>query len=171
MRVKGSGFSFIEFVLCVALLALFGAGATIYGVQQVKKGKITSTTSTLQVFATDMEAILEDLGTIEIEEGSTEIARKSDILEYIALIEESYTHTHFDKKTLIISESGFEICTDEQIDGWDAKFKLMYNTNSKKGLPGTCILTSSGPNLTFETDGYTKGEFGDDILLIVQPKG
>ncbi len=164
------GFTLLELIGAMIIIAILTIAGSITAVNAVKRANIDATAASLQVFASDMESILEDVGVVEFTDPKTDDQEKVVILEYLALIESNYTHTYFDKDTLKIEASRFTIHTRDLQDAWDSKFTLIYNTDPAKGVTGTCILASPGPNLNIESEGYGDGLFSDDILLITKPK-
>lgn len=171
MRVRRyKGFSLIEIVVALLIITLITTSAVFGFRKQAEQSKIDVTTAALQTFASDMEAILDDIGVVDVEASASQLERQAKVKEYLTLIESTYTHTYFDKSTLVVTSDRFTIKTSSIQDGWGQQFILIYNINNSKGVAGTCILASAGPNLLFNDVGYGNGEFEDDVILIVKPK-
>lgn len=161
---KKKGFTLIEVLAVVVILAILITCVTFAVSSSINNGRISSTTNSLQLFAADTENILAEYGVLEVEEGEP----RAQILEYLNLIENYYVHTYFNRDTLNVADSYFEIQTSTLVDGWDSPFKMRYCFTKENA--GTCMLISPGSDLVFE-DEYTTDNFGDDIMLIVYPKG
>lgn len=164
------GFTLLEIIGVTVIIAILTAAGGFAATQSVHRSKIDGTAADLQVFAADMQAVLEDIGVVQLATTDSGAIKKAKINEYLSILEEDYTHLTFDRNTLQIGTSRFTIQTYEAVDSWGSKFTLIYNTDSAKGEPGTCILASPGPNLMLESTGYASGVFNDDILVIVTPK-
>ncbi len=162
--LKKKGFTLIEVLAVVVIIAILITCVTFAVSSSINNGRISSTTNSLQLFAADTENILAEYGVLVVKDGEP----KAQVLEYLNLIENYYVHTYFNRDTLDISDSYFEIQTSTLVDGWDSPFKMRYCFNEESA--GTCMLISPGPDLVFE-DEYTTDNFGDDIMLIVYPKG
>lgn len=162
--IKGKGFTLIEVLAVVAIIAILITCVSFAVSSTINNGRVSSTTSSLQLFAADTENILAEYGVLTV----TSKDPKAEVLEYLNLIENYYVHTYFNRDTLAINDKYFEIQTSTLVDGWDSPFKLRYCFSEENA--GTCMLMSPGPDLVFEPQ-YTVDTFGDDILLIVYPKG
>lgn len=162
--IKGKGFTLIEVLAVVAIIAILITCVSFAVSSTINNGRVSSTTSSLQLFAADTENILAEYGVLTV----TSKDPKAEVLEYLNLIENYYVHTYFNRDTLVINDKYFEIQTSTLVDGWDSPFKLRYCFSEENA--GTCMLMSPGPDLVFEPQ-YTVDTFGDDILLIVYPKG
>lgn len=164
------GFTLIEIIGVMIIIAILTIAAGYTATKAVHRSRIDATAADLQVFASDMEAVLEDIGVVELDPSDSLELRKSKINEYLSIIEQDYLHATFAKDTLVVSDDGFKVSTYELSDPWDSKYTLIYNTDPAKGTPGTCIFASPGPNLNLEDSGYSSGDFQDDILVIITPK-
>lgn len=162
--MKGKGFTLIEVLAVVTIIAILITCVSFAVSSTINNGRVSSTTSSLQLFAADTENILAEYGVLTV----TSEDPKAEVLEYLNLIENYYVHTYFSRDTLVINDKYFEIQTSTLVDGWDSPFKLRYCFSEENA--GTCMLISPGPDLVFEPQ-YTVDTFGDDILLIVYPKG
>lgn len=164
------GFTLVEIIGVMIIISILTIAAGYTATKAVQRSRIDATAADLQVFASDMEAVLEDIGVVELDPSDSLELRKSKINEYLSIIEQDYLHATFARETLVVSDSGFKVSTYELIDPWNSKYTLIYNTDAAKGTPGTCIFASPGPNLNLEDTGYSSGDFQDDILVIVTPK-
>ncbi len=170
MKNNSRGFTLIEIIGAMIIVSILTIAGSTTASKAIHRSRVDATTADLQIFASDMEAILEDVGVLDLDPADSMDYRRSKIQEYLALIEQDYTHATFDRATLVPNNNGFTIDTFELMDPWNSHYRLIYNTNAGKGVPGTCILASPGPNMVFETIGYGDGEFKDDILVIITPK-
>lgn len=169
MKFNRKGFTMIELIGALVIIAILTVAIGFTSTNVVHRSRVDATTADLQVFASDMEAVLEDIGVVELDNASTTEGR-ARIQEYLAMIEASYTHLYFDRTTLVVTKDGFTINTAEAVDPWNQKYLLTYNTSRTKGQPGTCILSSAGPNMYMSNDTYASGDFSDDICVIITPK-
>lgn len=159
------GFTLIETLIVVVIMGVLITTVTITVSGSMRQGRISSTTNSLQLFSADMEEVMSQYGVLSITEEDTE---RSQILEFLNLLETYYLHTYFDKDTLNIYDNFFEIQTSTLQDGWDKPFLLRYCFSGVNA--GYCLLVSGGDNETIDCTEYTNTSFGDDILVAVIPK-
>ncbi len=170
MKTNSRGFTLIEIVGATIIIAILTIAGVNISSGAVYRSRIDAATMDLQIFATDMEAVLEDIGVVDLKTSDKMDYKTTKIKEYLHVIEKDYTHTTFNLDTLDVSASRFTIETYELLDPWNNHYRLTYNTDRSMGKPGTCILASAGPNRVFEDDGYPDGVFGDDILVVITPR-
>lgn len=102
------GFTLIETLIVVVIMGVLITTVTIAVSGSMRQGRISSTTNSLQLFSADMEEVMSQYGVLSITEEDTE---RSQILEFLNLLETYYLHTYFDKDTLNIYGNFFEIQT------------------------------------------------------------
>lgn len=163
--LKKKGFTLIEVLAVVVIIAILITCVTFAVSSSINNGRISSTTNSLQLFAADTENILAEYGVLVVKDGEP----KAQVLEYLNLIENYYVHTYFNRNTLDISDSYFEIQTSTLVDGLGLAIQDAAIASMRKAQV-LDMLISPGPDLVFE-DEYTTDNFGDDIMLIVYPKG
>lgn len=169
-KINKAGFSMIEIVGVIVIVALLTVAGGLGIPRLIDNSRTDSTFAQLQVFASDTEAVLEDIGYVEFKPADTESFKASEIAQYINQLEADYSHAYFDRATLSITANGFQIATLDLQDPWGSPYYLIYNTNPAKGKPGACTFASPGPNMQLESAGYGSKDFADDILVIVDPK-
>lgn len=162
--LKSKGFTLIELLAVLIILGILITAVSVGVSSSMHSGRVSSTTSSLQLFSSDMETVLAEYGRFTIDDAED---KKMQVLEFISILEQYYLHTYFDKSTLVIHDNFFEVKTSTLLDGWDTPFLFEYCFRDSNA--GTCMLVSSGANLRFDTD-YVSGNFGDDMLLVVSPK-
>lgn len=169
-HINKQGFSMIELMGALVIIAVLTVSGGLAVNTSVKRANVDGTTAQLQVFASDMEAVLEDVGIVEFKPGDTDAFKKSTINQYLAEIEDGYMHAYFDRNSVVVGANNFRVRTLDVRDSWDSPMTVIYNTNAAKGEPGLCMFISPGPNMVLEDAGYKNSNFSDDILVIVKPK-
>lgn len=163
--LKNKGFTLIELLAVLIVLGVLITTVSIGVSNSMHSGRISSTTNSLQLFAADIETATSEYGyfTPEQEIGD----KRLQVLEFLTLLEQYYLHTYFNRETLQVFDTFFEIKTSTLLDGWDMPFIFRYYFEASKA--GTCLFVSSGADRVF-SDTYHTGEFGDDMILVVSPK-
>lgn len=159
------GFTLIETLIVLVIMGALITTVTVAVSNSMQKGRISSTTNSLQLFSADMEEVMSQYGVLSISNKET---ARSQILEFLNLLETYYLHTYFDKDTLIIHDTFFEVQTSTLQDGWNRPFLLRYCFSDINA--GFCILVSGGDNEQFDCSAYTNTNFADDVLVAVVPK-
>lgn len=162
--LKSKGFTLIELLAVLIVLSILITTVSIGVSSSMHNGRVSSTTNSLQLFAADMETVLAEYGCFIPDDGAE---TSFQVQEFLAILEQYYLHTYFDRETLRVYSNYFEIQTSTQLDGWDSPFMFKYYFGEPKA--GTCLFISSGANMHFEQD-YANGNFGDDMILAVSPK-
>lgn len=162
--LKNKGFTLIELLAVLIILGILITAVSIGVSSSMHNGRVSSTTSSLQLFSSDMEIVLAEYGVFVIDQAED---KRMQTLEFISMLEQYYMHTYFDKESLVVYANYFEIATSTQLDGWDSPFLLRYNYAASTA--GTCMFISAGANMHFD-NSYANGDFGDDLILIVSPK-
>lgn len=169
--MNNKGFNLTEIIGAMIIISILTvvAGFTVTGV--IHRARVDAVTADLQVFASDIEAVLEDIGVFDMNSNTAikDSQAKIKFKEFLNTVEADYTHTTFEKdKIEYISATGqFSTLAKELIDPWGSNYKLIYNAKTN---PGTCILASAGADMVFTDDTYSLGDFKDDILVIISPK-
>lgn len=165
-RLKNKkGFTLIETLIVVVIMGVLITTVTMAVSGSMRQGRVSSTTNSLQLFSADMEEVMSQYGVLSISEKG--VAR-SRILEFLNLLETYYLHTYFNKSTLEIKDTFFEIETSTLQDGWNKPFLFRYCFSGLNA--GCCMLISGGDNEKLDCETYTNTSFADDILVAVVPK-
>lgn len=164
-RLRNKGFTLIETLIVITIVGALIAVATLAASRAMTKGRITTTENSLQLFSADMDEVLSQYGTLVVTDTET---AKSQVMEFINLLETYYLSCYFDKESLVIHDTFFEIQTSSLQDGWDNPFKLRYCFSEANA--GYCMFISGGENRVFDCQEYTNNYFADDILIAVVPK-
>ncbi len=163
--LRNKGFTLIETLIVIIIVGALIAVASLAASRAMTKGRITTTENSLQLFSADMDEVLSQYGTLAITDTET---AKSQIMEFVNLLETYYLSCYFDKESLVIYDTFFEIQTSSLQDGWDNPFMLRYCFAEANA--GYCLLISGGQNKIFDCQEYTNTYFADDILIAVVPK-
>lgn len=164
-RLRNRGFTLIETLIVIVIIGALIAVAALAASRAMTKGRITTTENTLQLFSADMDDVLSQYGTLTITDENT---ARSQIMEFVNLLETYYLNCYFDKESLVVYDTFFEVQTSSLQDGWDNPFLFRYCFSEANA--GCCLLISGGENEVFDCQEYTNSYFGDDILIAVIPK-
>lgn len=174
---RRKAFSLIELVVVIIIIGILGVIGGNVGHRQIGNARISSVENNMQIFATDIENAVMDIGFIE--EISAE--KKADISTYLSILDNQYLT--FAIKTSVddieihsygTDITGFTVETNHAADPWGNEYKIFYVLDSSGSeAKYRVIMASSGPNSMFSADvanAYSNKQYDDDIVLILEPR-
>lgn len=167
---KRSGYTLIEIIIVMVVLAVFLGSAAVIGGRSIENARIRSTTNDMQIFAANMTEIYDDIGVLSFNNGLNDEQKITVIKEFLDGISKGYLSFDFDLETLEITDEYFKVRTgNTMLDAWKNPYTMYYSMSS--GNAGKVIFLSGGANLRSYENGYQSGDFSDDIVMLLKPRG
>ena len=167
---KRSGYTLIEIIIVMVVLAVLLGSATVIGGKSIENARIRSTTNDMQIFAADMTEIYDDMGVLSFDNGLDDEQKITAIKEFLDGMSKGYLSFDFDLETLEITEEYFVVKTgNTMLDAWRKPYTMYYSISNENA--GKIIFLSSGSNLKSYESGYQSGDFSDDIVMLLKPRG
>lgn len=169
------GFTLVELVIVIVVLAVLIAGLAFYSTQSVARTRLTTAENFLRIMGADMDAAFDDYGPFYIRAGLTDEEIKAEAADYCDELTDGYMHAELDTTTIEMLENGFTVYTVD-VDPWGTPYMLYYIDRTpgrepsagfdETGLEGNFIVICAGPDMVMETPAsYYAGNFGDDMVL------
>ena len=168
-RLDRKGFTISELIIVMIILSILFVGMTTTYNIHVKNSRIDTVEGNLVIFKSDIEAYLEDYGVFNVSRTAPADYKNTQIRGFLNKLSTDYLHLTYDMNTIVILPGSFQVDT-LTVDPWKNPYRMFYNTDPTSPTVGTCILASAGPNLSYTSDTYATGDFGDDILVTIVPK-
>jgi prepilin-type N-terminal cleavage/methylation domain-containing protein len=194
--MKRCGYSLLEMViviLIIGILAMIGVG---FGSKQVSKARVSTTGNNLKLLASDVESAVYDLGFLTYDEILDESTREEYFNSWDATYMSAplavYPTSSYDGMVFVAAGetggdysfgddfAGVVITTHDYTDAWDNPLRFYYLA-PVTGEKYRIIIASAGPNGKFYDDdtsgyddasgAYIAGEFDDDIVMVMEPRG
>lgn len=193
---KMNGFTLVEMMVVIFIICiLMGLGLNAYG-KYYENAKVSSVKQELSAWMSDINQYIEDYGKPCFSTSVKNIASQGSYLAYIysgdaeaevSDIPDSNAHDFatgsflglFQKyvaESLTLESKDAAVYTDDtnhyvvlttrvKKDPWNSKYYFYINT-----VTGVVIVLSPGPDGVHDITQYAAGGYGDDLVLVVNPK-
>jgi len=195
---NNKGFTIVEIVIVITIIGILFALTVPHLSRTVNNTKVDTVEATLREFSMDMNNYIIDYGIIDINVPANDITEyKKQTWDFIKSINSNYSSFMFDCGTDPLTDNHitygkpggdglpkyFEVKTLYKTDPWNNKYTLVVNTYRtvsgskivKDKWYGVMMFISPGPDGKLNTANYgnagtIQDKYGDDILIIIQPK-
>lgn len=162
---RRAGFSLIEIVIALIIIAIvmigFGASASM----QVKRTNRETVANELQVLASNFSDAYYDLGSPEID--PTAEGAASDFERFLKLVSADYLNYTFDYDSIEAMGNGFKVLVTEPIDVYEQQYCAWFVTS---GTARYVVVASGGDDGVVDWEGYKNQNYSDDIIMVCRPK-
>lgn len=166
MFKKKKGYTLVEVIAVMAIIAVLTIGVGVVSVRNVRKANIDQTASDLQIFSTNMGDAYYEIGAPIIDPAGTD--GSAQFQNYLTELQDSYMNCTFDMASIEATSNGFKVDFASPTDAFDNQFTMWCTT--KEGLDPYIMIVSGGPDGAIDTSNYDDQDYGDDIVMIIHPK-
>lgn len=169
-KVK-KAFTLVEIMATIVIIGVVTVAA--YGAYDttITNAKIDATETDLRAYSQSISSYFADYTEIKIDDTLSVSAYNDKADEIIDLLNRQYLPTDIKRIETASDRTSFTCETTFKKDPWNNKYMVYVNTKAATGLPaGTVIVASCGKDGISSSSTYVAGEFGDDILAIIEPK-
>lgn len=168
--MENKGLTLLEILGVIVIIGLLAYLVAPRFSKASLNSKIDSTEADLRIFSLDINNYLVDYGIFVIDPSVDIDTYKEEVGKFINNINSNYlTHSFSDEIVVSEDKDSFYVETAVKKDPWNNKYRMYVHTDYDSG-GGLIIVVSAGVNQVFEVEGYSEGDFGDDILVIIEPK-
>lgn len=167
-KLKGvrTGLSLIELVVVLIIVAIVLIGFGASAQTQVKRASRSDVENELNVMASNLSDAYYDLGNPAF--NPSDPADQTRFKNFLITLGAEYLGCTFDTDHINATTNGFQVDIIEPLDAFEQPYKCWFVTVSN--LSRYCLIASGGDNTIVESDGYSTGDYKDDIVLVVYPK-
>ena len=166
---KTSCFTLVEILAVIAITGILTVG-TIVGVNRMwQNNRIDICESELRDFTTAFKSYYTDYKKPEI---LPDVNYESVITEWVKLLNDKYLSYDVEIAEIGEDKKSVKLSSVIKKDPWNNKYEFYIYTYSgadSTTKAGLVVITSNGPDAQSNKEGYTDGNFGDDIIAIVDP--
>ena len=161
--MKRKGVTMVEILIAILLLAVLAGIGIIGGSNQIARGHIDQTATSLEIFAANLEDAINDLGEVDLSGATTTSQQTAILTSYLDELAERYLGFDFDFATLELTSYGYTIQTNDYKDAWGTPCRMFATTGETHNR---YTLASAGADAQWNDATYASAEYGDDILSI-----
>lgn len=134
-------------------------------VKNIKKANRDQTVNELSVFSNNIGDAYYDLG-MPTYDPSTQI---DEFKSFLTRLENGYIGCVFDKDNIVAIDNGFEVDITSPKSVYESNYKCWFSTID--GVKKMIMIACEGEDGVFSYDTYKDQDYGDDIVLVIYPKG
>ena len=169
-RIRKQCFTLVELLGVMAISGILIAGTAV-GMNRVwLNNRIDTCESELREMTAAVKNYHTDCGNLTLDASDTYDAK---LAETVGILNDEYMPYELEITEIGTDRKSAVMNTKLQADPWGNRYMLRaytYDGADADSVPGMVVIASAGPDGVFETDSYSSGNFGDDILAIVEPK-
>lgn len=150
-------------VMIIIVILLVGMG-TAY-VKNVKKANRDQTVNELSVFATSFGDAYYDLGSPTFDP----VTEAEDFKSFLNTLQSNYVGCAFDLDNIRPTSNGFSVELTSPLSVYESRYRAWFTT--KEGSQSLIMVSCSGEDGIFQDASYGTQDYGDDLVLVVKPKG
>lgn len=166
---KKKGFTLVEILVVVAISGILIVGTAI-GVNRLwQNNRIDICESELRDFTNSLKSYFTDYGPIKI---SADSNYETVVNETIELLNSKYLSCDTELDEVSDDKKSFRLKTKLKEDPWGNKYEFdiyTYSGADAATKTGLAIISSSGPDSKSNRTEYKNGDYGDDIIAVINP--
>lgn len=161
------GFTLVEVLGVMALAGILCIGLAVSGNRIWQNNRIDICESELREMTTAFKSYLTDYGSPVIE---PDVNYEPVLEEIIEILNQKYLPYTIEKQETAADKTSVHLKTSVKKDPWGNPYDLyIYTAENAENVPGLVIMISSGKNGQCSRATYASGNFGDDVIALVEP--
>lgn len=166
---KISCFTLVEILAVLAITGILTVGTAVGVNRMWQNNRIDICESEMRDFTMAFKSYYTDYKKLEI---LPDTNYDTVIAEVVKLLNDKYLSCDIEIAEIAEDKKSVRLVSSIKKDPWNNKYEFNIYTYSgaDSGIkPGLIVITSNGPDAQSNKDGYTDGNFGDDIIAVVDP--
>ena len=166
---KKKSFTLVELLAVIAISGILIVG-TAFGVNTLwQNNRVDICESELREFSNAVKSYLTDYDTITAEADSN----YEDVMNAVVeLLNSKYLSCDVEIKNIADDKRSVTLKTKLKEDPWGNKYEFYiytYSGDDSSSMPGLVIISSYGKDGTSNKTEYKNGDYGDDVIAVVNP--
>ena len=166
---KKNGFTLVEILAVLAIIGILLVGTAV-GVNTLwQNNRVDVCESEMRDFTNAFKSYFTDYSTITAEPDSN----YEDVLNaVIELLNTKYLSCDVEVESVADDKKSITLKTKIKEDPWGNKYEFYIYTYSgldASSMPGLVVITSCGKDSKSNKSEYKTGNYGDDVIAVVNP--
>ena len=166
---KKKGFTLVEILAVIAITGILLVG-TVAGVNTLwQNNRVDICESEMRDFTNGFKSYLTDYETINAEPDSN----YEDVMKAVVeLLNSKYLSCDVEIDSISDDKRSVTLKTSVKKDPWGNKYEFYiytYSGDDATSMPGLVIISSYGKDSVSNKAEYKNGDYGDDVIAIVNP--
>jgi len=164
------GFTIVEMLLVLLVISILTASGFVTYNTVWRNHQIDTAETDLRDISSAVSSYLIDYGNLTI---ANDINFGNVLNEIVEILNKQYLTYEIETEEIASDKKSVKLITKHKTDPWKSKYRISiytYNGDDKTSIPGLVIITSYGVDGKSSMATYKDGNFGDDIVAIVEPK-
>lgn len=168
--MRKQGFTLVEMLIVIAVLGILSTSGIITFNTVWRNHQIDTAETDLRNISSAFSSYLIDYGNIII---ANDLNYENVLNEILDILNKQYLNYEVKIDEIASNKRSVKLTTKQKTDPWKNRYYISiytYNGDDKESIPGLVIITSNGIDGQSSTYTYKSGDFGDDIVAVIEPK-
>lgn len=169
MKNSKQAFTLVEILGVVALIGILTVGTAVSVNRIWQNNRIDICESELRDMTTAFKSYFTDYGNIIV---APDTNYQSVLDETAEILNKKYLSYEIKVCSIADDKKSVRFETKLKDDPWNNKYEVYiytYEGDDATSVPGMIVITSKGADGQDSRDTYSSGEYGDDIIAVVEP--
>ena len=168
--VTKRGFTLIEILVTIAIIGLLITNTVVTYNRVWRNSQIDNCESDLREISNSLSSFFVDYGNIIIKD---DINYDAVLNETVEILNKQYLTHQIVVTEISPDKRSVKLTTKTKTDPWKGKYQIniyTYDGDDKESVSGLIIISSNGVDSISSKETYKDGNYGDDVIAIVEPK-
>lgn len=170
MNIKKSAFTIVELLTVTAIISILITASAIPLNRLWRNNQVDICESEIRELTAGLKSYITDYGGIVI---ANDMNYETVAGELINILNKQYFPYELRLDSIAADKRSMVLSTKIKMDPWGGHYKLSvytYNGSDHDSIPGLVIISSSGVDGQSSIGTYKDGEYGDDVLAVMEVK-